>query len=41
MNNYQEACNDLIEMYFKALVNDQYDFAYEVLDTIAEWEDLK
>jgi len=38
MNNYLEACNDLFEMYMKALSHQQFDFAWEVLTTLAEWD---
>lgn len=37
MNNYDDACEDLTQMFWKAMNNGHLLFATEILETLTEW----
>lgn len=39
MNNYDDACGDLTEMFWRAMDANELGFATELLNALAEWGD--
>ena len=39
MNNYDDACEGLTQMFWEAMHNEHLSFATEILETLTEWGD--